>query len=106
MSQEATRHRGTDPHDRDSVNQTVLKMIHNKKYPLSTEKFNKIQKTKEKHQLVKLTTSPSQHVFPPHRLLDPRTTRLINESCRTMGDHLNLENIRHEMSPKRACEDI
>jgi hypothetical protein len=40
-------------------------MLHNKKYPLCPEKMNKVQKNKEKHQLMKLKTCPSE----PQRLI-------------------------------------
>lgn len=91
----------------DRVNRAVIKMINQKKYPLCPQKITKIKKSKEKYQLTRLATTPNSspsYLTSPSYL--PKTTTRFEEATRTIGEHIQKENLRHFNSPYRASEDI
>ena len=95
-----------------TINPMVLKMIHNKKYPLSEEKYKKMQKKKEQHQIVRnynLKTLPADSTSKIDEKKGSKSKLKKKEVIleeRTIGDHLHYENLRHELSPYRASEEI
>jgi hypothetical protein len=48
----------------DSVNRVVLKMINSKKYPLCPQKILRVQRNKEKYQIMKMQTCPTEASHP------------------------------------------
>jgi hypothetical protein len=81
-------------------------MINQKKYPLCPQKINKIKRNNEKYLLTRFPTCPSEasgYNSPNH---PPKATSRIQEATRSIGEHLQQENLRHFNSPYRASEDL
>lgn len=88
----------------DTVNRTVLKMIHHKKYPLCPEKINRIRRNKEKYQLTKLTTSPNKLLSSPQP--SPYGSVPASLVQKSMGDYFQTERMNAVPSICRASDDF
>lgn len=85
-----------------TVNQTVLRMINNKKYPLCPQKVNRIRRNKEKYHLSKLATTPNQLTSSS----SPSTSLRTESPQRSMGEYFQACHIRQKGCQYRASEEL
>ena len=71
----------------EKVNDTVLKMIHNKKYPSAPDKINHILKKTERYQLTKVKALPKDT---QNTVKMPQSSNFLLQELpyRSIGDHL------------------